>query len=164
MTKKRPCTKCLPTPSRSFRPLLVRCSLEKLNAERADYLEYTGLANGVESLARFCQAYDYYNAFQAKLQSEALQAEGTARKEELVELVKARSPESVLRSESSSSDSFAFNPAPCTERCTGLRRVSRRSRNGSRRRLSRSRAGRPRRARRSSASSRPANRSWASNW
>ena len=63
--------------------------LEKLGAERADYLEYTGLASGVESLARFCQAYDYYSAFEAKLACEATHAEGDEQKASLEESIKA---------------------------------------------------------------------------
>ena len=62
--------------------------LEKLGAERADYLEYTGLASGVESLARFCQAYDYYAAFEAKLACEATHAEGDEQKASLEEAIK----------------------------------------------------------------------------
>lgn len=57
--------------------------LEKLGAERAQYLEYTTLSNELEGLNRFCQAHDFYCAEQAKQQCVDTQSEDDSRKKQL---------------------------------------------------------------------------------
>lgn len=62
--------------------------LEKLGAERAQYLEYTALNNELEGLTRFCQAHEFHCAEQAVQKSIDAQSDDASRKTELSRLVK----------------------------------------------------------------------------